>query len=193
MFVVQTGVPDDSRHPGHPAAPPEANHGRSACLQHRHVQPRVPEASHQGAATVCHPDGAQSVSRSASATGTHSTLVDWKTVSLRNEPLALIIPTMNCVPQSPGPETAQNKSKETSPVLLCTEALPDGNFAGLLESDADMEQTHAQNNMDGPEQQQHQHPLRYPSGRQASLPDVPSSSGMLGLHRPVSDPGLPGK
>uniref|UniRef100_A0A8C5FYD5 Potassium voltage-gated channel subfamily H member 7-like n=1 Tax=Gouania willdenowi TaxID=441366 RepID=A0A8C5FYD5_GOUWI len=31
-----------------------------------------------------------------------------------------------------------------------------------------------------------------PSARPASVPDVPSSSGMLGLHRPVSDPGLPG-
>uniref|UniRef100_A0A8C6L5Y9 Potassium voltage-gated channel subfamily H member 7 n=1 Tax=Nothobranchius furzeri TaxID=105023 RepID=A0A8C6L5Y9_NOTFU len=34
---------------------------------------------------------------------------------------------------------------------------------------------------------------RFPPGRQASLPDVPNSSGMLGLHRPVSDPGLPGQ
>ncbi|XP_026220140.1 potassium voltage-gated channel subfamily H member 7 isoform X4 [Anabas testudineus] len=95
-------------------------------------------------------------------------------------------------PQSPGPEKAQNKSKETSPVLLCTETLPDGNFAGLLENDEDTEQTHAQNNVDSVEHHQRQ-PPRFPSGRQASLPDVPSSSGMLGLHRPVSDPGLPGK
>uniref|UniRef100_A0A3B4U0S4 Potassium channel, voltage gated eag related subfamily H, member 7 n=1 Tax=Seriola dumerili TaxID=41447 RepID=A0A3B4U0S4_SERDU len=43
------------------------------------------------------------------------------------------------------------------------------------------------------QQQQQEQPPRFPSGRQASLPDVPSSSGMLGLHRPVSDPGLPGK
>lgn len=100
--------------------------------------------------------------------------------------------TSNCCPQSPGPEKAQNKSKETSPVLLCTETLPDGNFAGLLENDEDTEQTHAQNNVDSVEHHQRQ-PPRFPSGRQASLPDVPSSSGMLGLHRPVSDPGLPGK
>ncbi|XP_018557236.1 potassium voltage-gated channel subfamily H member 7 isoform X2 [Lates calcarifer] len=96
-------------------------------------------------------------------------------------------------PQSPGPEIAQNKSKETSPVLLHTETLPDGNFAGLLESDTDTEQRHTQNNTRSLEQQHHQQPPRLPSGRQASLPDVPSSSGMLGLHRPVSDPGLPGK
>lgn len=98
----------------------------------------------------------------------------------------------NCCFQSPGPEKTQNKSKETSPVLLCTETLPDGNFSELLESNADTEQTRAQNNADSVEQHQ-RHPPKFLSGRQASLPDVPSSSGMLGLHRPVSDPGLPGK
>ncbi|KAM4602032.1 voltage-gated inwardly rectifying potassium channel KCNH7-like [Polymixia lowei] len=104
-------------------------------------------------------------------------------------------------PQSPDPEKAQNQSKELSPGLLHTETLPDGNFAGLLESDADTEQRHKQNNMDSQEQQgqqdqQQQQPPRslFPSVRQASLPDVPPSSpGTLGLHRPVSDPGLPGK
>ncbi|KAM7375221.1 hypothetical protein PAMA_014351 [Pampus argenteus] len=97
-------------------------------------------------------------------------------------------------PQSPCPEKAPNKSKETSPVLLRTETLPDGNFSGLLESETDTEQKHTQNNVDSiDQQQQQQQPPRFPSGRQASLPDVPSSSGMLGLHRPVSDPGLPGK
>ncbi|XP_037618426.1 potassium voltage-gated channel subfamily H member 7 isoform X2 [Sebastes umbrosus] len=108
-------------------------------------------------------------------------------------------------PQSPGPEKAQNQSKESSPVLLRTETLPDGNFAGLLESDTDTEQRHTHNGVDSVEQrhnhnhnhqqqqQQQQPPPRFPSGRQASLPDVPSSSGTLGLHRPVSDPGLPGK
>uniref|UniRef100_A0A7N6BHB7 Cyclic nucleotide-binding domain-containing protein n=1 Tax=Anabas testudineus TaxID=64144 RepID=A0A7N6BHB7_ANATE len=60
------------------------------------------------------------------------------------------------------------------------------------QNDEDTEQTHAQNNVDSVEHHQRQ-PPRFPSGRQASLPDVPSSSGMLGLHRPVSDPGLPGK
>lgn len=96
----------------------------------------------------------------------------------------LMTPTV--FPQSPGPEKAQNNSKETSPVLLHTETLPDGNFAATH-----TEQRHTHNNSaDSLEQQQ---PPRFPSGRQASLPDVPSSSGMLGLHRPVSDPGLPGK
>lgn len=68
--VHQTGVPDDVRHPGHPAAPPEANHGRSPRLQHRHLQPRVPEAGHQSPASACGPDRSQPRSRSASATGT---------------------------------------------------------------------------------------------------------------------------
>ncbi|XP_032362351.1 potassium voltage-gated channel subfamily H member 7 isoform X2 [Etheostoma spectabile] len=96
-------------------------------------------------------------------------------------------------PQSPGPEKALNKSKETSTVLLHTKTLPHGNFAGLLESDTDPVQRHTQNGVDSVEQHHHQQPLKFPSGRQASLPDVPSSSGMLGLHRPVSDPGLPGQ
>ncbi|KAI3365797.1 hypothetical protein L3Q82_000796 [Scortum barcoo] len=112
-------------------------------------------------------------------------------------PQRLVTPTLLRLPQSPGPEKAQNKSKETSPVLLHTETLPDGNFAGLLEGDTDAEQRHTQNGADSLErqhqqQQQQQQPPRFPSGRQASLPDVPSSSGTLGLHRPVSDPGLPG-
>ncbi|KAM3857131.1 voltage-gated inwardly rectifying potassium channel KCNH7-like [Diretmus argenteus] len=107
-------------------------------------------------------------------------------------------------PQSPDPEKDQNESKESSPVHHHhhhhhhhhTETLPDGNFAGLLEEEeADTEQRHKQNT-DSLEQQQPRQPPRslLPSVRQASLPDVPpSSSGMLGLHRPVSDPGLPGK
>ncbi|XP_029942124.1 potassium voltage-gated channel subfamily H member 7-like [Salarias fasciatus] len=95
-------------------------------------------------------------------------------------------------PQSPGLERALNKSKETSPVLLHTQTLPDGNFAGLLEGEADTEQKCPPNGVDSA-QRLRRVPQRPPSGRQASLPDVPSSSGMLGLHRPLSDPGLPGQ
>ncbi|XP_068575716.1 potassium voltage-gated channel subfamily H member 7 isoform X3 [Cebidichthys violaceus] len=84
-------------------------------------------------------------------------------------------------PQSPGPEKAQIKSKEP-PVVLLTETLPDGNVVGLAEGDPE------QNGVDSVEQ-----PPRLPSGRQASLPDVPDGSGMSGLRRPVSDPWLPGK
>uniref|UniRef100_A0A7N6A4V2 Cyclic nucleotide-binding domain-containing protein n=1 Tax=Anabas testudineus TaxID=64144 RepID=A0A7N6A4V2_ANATE len=116
---------------------------------------------------------------------------EYQRPAIRVQPVSAIQTELSLCP-SPGPEKAQNKSKETSPVLLCTETLPDGNFAGLLENDEDTEQTHAQNNVDSVEHHQRQ-PPRFPSGRQASLPDVPSSSGMLGLHRPVSDPGLPGK
>ncbi|XP_047191773.1 potassium voltage-gated channel subfamily H member 7 isoform X2 [Scophthalmus maximus] len=93
-------------------------------------------------------------------------------------------------PQSPGPEEVQDKSKETSPVLLHAQTLPDGNFAGLPESDTDSDRRRTQNDVRSLEQR-HQEPPRFPSGRQASLPDVPSSSGMSGLQRPVSDPGLP--
>ncbi|XP_034408188.1 potassium voltage-gated channel subfamily H member 7 [Cyclopterus lumpus] len=89
-------------------------------------------------------------------------------------------------PQSPGTQKTQNKSKETPPVL-CTETFPDGNIVGLQVGDT--EQRHTPNGVDSAEQQ----PPRLPSVRQASLPDVPSSSGMLGLYRPVSDPWLPGK
>ncbi|XP_062236752.1 potassium voltage-gated channel subfamily H member 7 isoform X1 [Platichthys flesus] len=99
------------------------------------------------------------------------------------------------LPQNPGPEATQNQSKESSPVLLHTETLPDENFGGLLDSNIDSEQKLKTSDAPSLEQrhQHHQEPPRLPAGRQASLPDVPSSSGMLGLHRPVSDPGLPGK
>uniref|UniRef100_A0A3Q0SUV9 Potassium voltage-gated channel subfamily H member 7 n=1 Tax=Amphilophus citrinellus TaxID=61819 RepID=A0A3Q0SUV9_AMPCI len=86
-------------------------------------------------------------------------------------------------------EKAPNTSKETFPVHLHTETLPDGELAGLLEKNANAEQ---RDTLDLAEQH-HQHPPKFPSSRQASLPDVPSGSGTLGLHRPVSDPGLPGK
>lgn len=71
--VHQTGIPDDHRHPGHPAAPPEADCRRSPCLQHRHLRPWVPERSHQGPAGVGHPDGPQPQPGSASAKGTEQT------------------------------------------------------------------------------------------------------------------------
>ncbi|XP_008276262.1 potassium voltage-gated channel subfamily H member 7-like [Stegastes partitus] len=121
---------------------------------------------------------------------------DYQRPAIRLQPLSALQTDLSLGPapprpQSPAPETGPNKSKEPSPVLLHTETLPDGNFAGLLESDA--ERRHAPDAVDSAEQQQHQQPPRLPSVRQASLPDVPSSSGMLGLHRPVSDPGLPGK
>ncbi|XP_044200814.1 potassium voltage-gated channel subfamily H member 7 isoform X2 [Thunnus albacares] len=133
------------------------------------------------------------------AYSTVSSSPEYQRPAIRVQPLSAIQTDLSLGPapprpQSPGPEKAPNKSKDTSPVLLRTETLPDGNFAGLLESETDTEQKHTQNNADSVEQHQHhQQPPRFPSGRQASLPEVPSSSGMLGLHRPVSDPGLPGK
>ncbi|XP_013887149.1 potassium voltage-gated channel subfamily H member 7 [Austrofundulus limnaeus] len=90
--------------------------------------------------------------------------------------------------QSLDSETSPIKSKDPPPAFLHTQTLPDGNFRLDSESDADQRQTLLSD--DVPEQQQ---ALRFHSGRQASLPDVPNSSGPLGLHRPVSDPGLPGQ
>ncbi|XP_029023185.1 potassium voltage-gated channel subfamily H member 7-like isoform X2 [Betta splendens] len=123
---------------------------------------------------------------------------EYQRPAIRVQPVSAMQPELSLCPapprpQSPGPEKAQNKSKESPAVLLRTETLPDGNFDGLLERD--MERTLVQDPLDSVEQhqQQQQQPPRFPSGRQASLPDVPSSSGTLGLHRPVSDPGLPGK
>lgn len=85
----------------------------------------------------------------------------------------------DCLPQSP--ESAVNKSKEPPSVLVHTETLPDQNFEAPTEKSQ---------GLDSVDQQQ---PPGLPSGRPASLPDVPSTSGLLGLHRPASDPGLPGK
>lgn len=39
FLLPQTGVPDVNRHPGHPTAAAEADHSRTAGLQHRHLQP----------------------------------------------------------------------------------------------------------------------------------------------------------
>ncbi|XP_041834267.1 potassium voltage-gated channel subfamily H member 7 isoform X2 [Melanotaenia boesemani] len=90
-------------------------------------------------------------------------------------------------PQIPASESSSISSKETAPVPLNTETLPDGSFTGLLNGEKC-----SVNGEDSVEQQHHQ-PPRFPSGRQASLPDVPNSSGPLELYRPVSDPGLPGQ
>ncbi|XP_056883159.1 potassium voltage-gated channel subfamily H member 7 isoform X2 [Takifugu flavidus] len=97
---------------------------------------------------------------------------DYQTAALRGQSEAAPLPDLSLAPGQPhpqSPESALNKSKEASSVPVHTETLPD---------------------QDSADQQQ---PSGFPSGRQASVPDVPSTSGMLGLHRPVSDPGLPGK
>lgn len=98
------------------------------------------------------------------------------------EPMPMPMPDpLPFAPQSP--ERAPSRSKETPPARFHKQTLPDGNVSQLLEQ--------RQSAVDS-EEQRPQSP-RFPAGRQASLPDVPgSSSGMLGLHRPVSDPGLPG-
>lgn len=119
---------------------------------------------------------------------------DYQKPAIRAQPVSALQTELTLGPAPPQPQSpgnSQNKSKEPSPVLLGAET-PDGNFPGLLESDTDTEQGHKPHQVNSLEQQQQQ-AGRFPSGRQASLPDVPSSSGMLGLHRPVSDPGLPGK
>lgn len=111
LSIHQTGVPDDIRHPGHPAAPPEANHGRSPRLQHRHLQPRVPEAGHQSPAGACGPDRSQPRSRSASAAGTPlcfstepASLPLHLSLSL-HLPLLLPTPPSLSLPTIPTPET----------------------------------------------------------------------------------------
>ncbi|XP_029300297.1 LOW QUALITY PROTEIN: potassium voltage-gated channel subfamily H member 7-like [Cottoperca gobio] len=119
---------------------------------------------------------------------------EYQRPAIRVQPVSAIQTEFSLAPAPPRPQSPEkdpNKSKESSPVLLRTETLPDGNFSGLLESDRDSEQRHTLNSADCVER--HQQAARFPSGRQASLPEVPSSSGMLALHRPVSDPGLPGQ
>nr|XP_020500594.1 potassium voltage-gated channel subfamily H member 7-like isoform X1 [Labrus bergylta] len=126
---------------------------------------------------------------------------EYQRPAIRVQPVSAIQPELSLGPAPPRPqspvlEKSPNKSKENSPVLLNTETLHDGNFTGLLDGDINTEQRHTQNGVDSLEQQhnhQQHEAQRFPSSRQASLPDVPSSSGMLGLHRPLSDPGLPGK
>uniref|UniRef100_A0A8C8A4B1 Potassium channel, voltage gated eag related subfamily H, member 7 n=1 Tax=Oryzias sinensis TaxID=183150 RepID=A0A8C8A4B1_9TELE len=75
------------------------------------------------------------------------------------------------------------KSKETPPVLPPAEVHPDRHAATPLHG----EQKRPEDAVN-PAQQQ-----RLQTGRQASLPIVPNSSGAAELHRPLSDPALPGK
>ncbi|KAM6893947.1 voltage-gated inwardly rectifying potassium channel KCNH7-like [Xenentodon cancila] len=122
---------------------------------------------------------------------------EYQTSAIRVQPVSAIQTDLSLSPappqpQSPGSDHPPITSKETSPVLLSVEPLPDGSFqTGLLESDTDAEPRLLISGASSAEQREQQ-AQRFPSGRQASLPDVPNSSGMLGLHRPVSDPGLPG-
>lgn len=116
-----------------------------------------------------------------------SSSLDWggRKLDKENVPERVRLPWNPCLPQSSEP--ALNQPKEASSALMHAETLPDQNFSRLLESDAPTEQRA------GPELADQQQPSVLASGRQASLPDVPNTSGMLGLYRPVSDPGLPGK
>ncbi|KAM4537631.1 voltage-gated inwardly rectifying potassium channel KCNH7-like isoform 2-T2 [Fundulus diaphanus] len=117
---------------------------------------------------------------------------EYHSPTIRVQPVASIQTDLSPDPAPPLPqgtdsESSPMKSKETSAVLLRTQTLPDGSFVELLESDSNAEQRHTADGSDSAK------PLPQQPPRQASLPDVPSSSGMLGLHRPVSDPGLPGQ
>lgn len=83
LCILQTGVSDDRRHPGHPAAPSEANCSRPPRLQHRHLQPRVPEFIRQGPAGLCRPNRSQPEHGSNSTTGTpnrHNTRSFWRNI-----------------------------------------------------------------------------------------------------------------
>ncbi|KAM8905580.1 voltage-gated inwardly rectifying potassium channel KCNH7-like isoform 1-T1 [Spinachia spinachia] len=93
-------------------------------------------------------------------------------------------------PKSPGSEKSLDKSKEP-PASQRTEPLPGGSVGEAPGGDA--AHVHTPNGVDSVERRRPQQPPRSLSGRQASLPDAPGSSGMLGLHRPISDPWLPGK
>uniref|UniRef100_A0A3Q2ZEV7 Potassium channel, voltage gated eag related subfamily H, member 7 n=1 Tax=Kryptolebias marmoratus TaxID=37003 RepID=A0A3Q2ZEV7_KRYMA len=123
---------------------------------------------------------------------------EYQSPAIRVQPVSAVQtddPSLSTAPppsQSPDSESSPIKSKEPPPAFLHAQTLPDGNFAGALESDppTDQRQTLHSN---GPAEERHHQPPRFLSGRQASLPDVPNSSGTLGLHRPVSDPGLPGQ
>lgn len=50
----QAGVSADVRHTHHPAAAAEAAHAGASGLQHRDLQPRLPQAGREGAAGFSH-------------------------------------------------------------------------------------------------------------------------------------------
>uniref|UniRef100_M4AHE4 Potassium voltage-gated channel subfamily H member 7 n=1 Tax=Xiphophorus maculatus TaxID=8083 RepID=M4AHE4_XIPMA len=104
---------------------------------------------------------------------------EYHSLPIRVQPApALSLDPAPPLPQGPDSESSAMKSKDPSPVVH-TKTFP----AGVLDSAPYPEQRHTTSGSSGPAT-----PVR-----QASLPDVPGSSGTLGLHRPVSDPGLPGQ
>ncbi|XP_072315975.1 voltage-gated inwardly rectifying potassium channel KCNH7 isoform X3 [Eucyclogobius newberryi] len=118
---------------------------------------------------------------------TDSSSADYYKAAIHMQPVSLQGELTLCpAPSQPqSPENSQGESKEPSPVLGA-ETLPDEDIAGVMENESDMEQRHRHNYMDTVDIQA----AGFPSGRQSSLPEVPSSYGMTGLHRPLSDPGL---
>ncbi|XP_046887005.1 potassium voltage-gated channel subfamily H member 7 [Hypomesus transpacificus] len=110
-------------------------------------------------------------------------------------------------PSPPAPrsmEKPQNKSKDSTPGTVSAETVPEGEPSEQPETDVDTERRHdkalplkspPQNPDQAQDQAQAQAPRpRLPSSRQASLPDTsPCSSTAPRLHRPLSDPGFPGK
>ncbi|XP_067117036.1 potassium voltage-gated channel subfamily H member 7-like [Osmerus mordax] len=104
--------------------------------------------------------------------------------------------------QSPDMEKPKNKSKDSTSGTVSTETVAEGEPSEQRERDVDTERRHdrthplkspPQNPDQATAQDQAPRP-RLPSSRQASLPDTsPCISGAPGLHRPLSDPGFPGK
>ncbi|KAM8873231.1 voltage-gated inwardly rectifying potassium channel KCNH7-like isoform 2-T2 [Synchiropus picturatus] len=124
------------------------------------------------------------------AYSTVSSSPEFQRPAIRMQPVSALQTELSLDPAPPRPQSPEetlSKSKDPLPALLHTETLPNGTFAGLLHTDSEVELRHKQNF--GCEAEL----PRLPSGRQASLPEVPGSSGALVLHRPVSDPGLPAK
>lgn len=76
------------------------------------------------------------------------------------------------------------KSKESISSGMHLNTTSEDNLTSLLKQDSDLPLE-----LHSPQRKTYLHPIRHPSLTDSS----PSTAGTLGLHRHVSDPGLPGK
>ncbi|XP_035267249.1 potassium voltage-gated channel subfamily H member 7-like isoform X3 [Anguilla anguilla] len=101
-------------------------------------------------------------------------------------------PTSTQCPEFVSLEVSHKKSKESLSCTVQMDTAPGENPTAPMEQNLESDHGHKQDPMPALDPQRPKPPLlpmRHPSLPESS----PSNTGMSGLHRPVSDPGLPGK
>uniref|UniRef100_A0A8C9TG86 Potassium voltage-gated channel subfamily H member 7 n=1 Tax=Scleropages formosus TaxID=113540 RepID=A0A8C9TG86_SCLFO len=138
--------------------------------------------------------------QSASGPPAYSTVTaipEYQRPAVMVQPVSAISPRHNFIPlssQSPellDLEKSQDESKESFLKLAHGDMASEQNLSALLERAVALDHRNTQNQM-CPLEQQRSKSLQLPV-RQPPLSDPSLSTGILALHRPVSDPGLPRK